>query len=217
MTGNVYHARPIADRQNELDALWACLSDGRLLTPLPAIDARLSNETDQSIIDRAFNADNGAKFRALWNNDGSSLTGDDRSGSAIDQALVNIIQFRTKNAARIERIWLSSPQGQRIKTRTRKDYRDSTITRAFDRELPKVELLNIPVGNYGLKSVADTSELPRPLRREMPLPRSFSIEQLGSILGEATNAIVEKVQCADAIAAMSVLGAASLAVGVVEV
>jgi hypothetical protein len=212
MTGNVYHARPIADRQPELDALWACLSDGKLPTPLPAIDWRPSDETDQSIIDRAFNADNGAKFRALWTGDGSALHGSDRSGSAIDQALVNVIQFYTKDIAQIERIWLSSPQGQREKTRARKDYRERTIARAFDRELSKVELLNIPLGNYGLKTIADMSEPPRPLRREMPPPRSFPIEQLGNILGEATNAIVEKVQCADAIAAMSVLGAASLAV-----
>ena len=55
-----------------------------------------------------------------------------------DQALVNIIQFYTKNTDQIERIWLSSPQGQREKTRVRKDYREKTIARAFDRELPEI-------------------------------------------------------------------------------
>lgn len=213
MTGNVHHARPIADRQPELDILWAQLSAGKPsnLTTFPS--ATQSDEPDQSIIDRACNADNGAKFRALWSGDGSVLNGSDQSGSAIDQALVNIIQFYTKDTAQIERIWLSSPQGQRHKTQARKDYRDSTIGRAFDRELPKIVFDGIEnVVFTGNRIPAPTSEAPRPLRRELPAPAAFPIDQLGNILGPAANAIVEKVQCADAIAAMSVLGAASLAV-----
>jgi primase-polymerase (primpol)-like protein len=97
MTGNVYNAKPIADRQTELNELWAQLGGGKL--PSWSLPLNVySDETDQSIIDRAFNAENGGKFGALWNGDGSVLDGADRSGSAIDQALVNIIQFYTKSA-----------------------------------------------------------------------------------------------------------------------
>ena len=213
MTGNVYNAKPIADRQDELNALWAQLSEGKraMLPFLPS--AVHSDEPDQSIISRAFNAENGTKFHALWSGDGSVLNGDDKSGSAIDQALVNIIQFYTKNATQIERIWLSSPQGQRDKTQARKDYRDGTIARAFDRELPKIVFDGIENVVFKANQITTTTlEAPRPLRRELPPPIAFPIEQLGSILGEATKAIIDKVQCAGAIAAMSVLGAASLAV-----
>lgn len=213
MTGNVYNSKPIVDRQPELDTLWAQLSQGKLINlPVLPNDER-SNEADQSIIDRAFNAENGTKFCALWNGDGSVLHGYDKSGSAVDQALVNIIQFYTKNTAQIERIWLSSPQGQRDKTQTRKDYRDSTIARAFDRELPKIVMDGFENVVFTANRIqAATLEAPRPLRRELPSPTAFPIEQLGNILGQAANAIIDKVQCADAIAAMSVLGAASLSV-----
>jgi hypothetical protein len=213
MTGDVYNDKPIIDRQQELHALWAHLGKGRLPTPVLLLNAQVVDQSDQSIVERALNAENGAKFRSLLNGDGSVLASADRSGSAIDQALVNVIQFYTSDPAQIERIWLSSPQGQREKTRNRKDYRDNTIARAFDRELPKIDFQGQPsFGKHLPITVADTVEAPRPLRRKLPAPRPFPIEQLGNILGPAANAIVDKVQCADAIAAMSVLGAASLAV-----
>ncbi|MGE9010577.1 DUF3987 domain-containing protein [Leptospira interrogans] len=210
MTGNVYNDRPIVDRQSELDALWAQLSEGKPPT-MPMLRRMHSDEPDQSIIVRALNAQNGTKFRALWNGDGSALDGSDKSGSAIDQALVNIIQFYTKDPAQIERVWLLSPQGQREKTRTRKDYRDRTIARSFDRKLPQVELQGMQAVVCKADRQSNPAEAPRPLRRELPPPTVFPIEQLGTLLGSAANAIIEKVQCADAIAAMSVLGAASLA------
>ncbi len=57
-----------------------------------------------------------------------------------------------------------------------------------------------------------STEAPRPLRRE-PLPGDpFPLDALGDVLGAAARAIVDKVQCPDAIAASSVLAAASLAV-----
>lgn len=210
MTGNIYNSQPIANRQPELDTLWAQLSEGKPSTLSALPSAIHSDELDQSIIDRAFNAENGVKFWALWSGDGSVLHGDDRSGSAIDQALVDIIQFYTKDIKQIERIWLSSPQGQREKTRTRRDYRERTIARAFDRELPKTIFEGFD--NVTNRIQTATLEAPRPLRRELPPPTAFPIEHLGDILGPAVNAIIDKVQCAGAIAAMSVLGAASLAV-----
>lgn len=213
MTGSVYHKRPIANRQQELSALYAQLGEGKPTQPILATtNALVPAQSDQSIIDMALSAANGAKFRSLLNGDGSVLNGTDQSNSAIDQALVNIIQFYTQDPVQIERIWLSSPHGQREKTRNRKDYRDRTIARAFDRQLPKIEFQGQPSFGNPLPNAANQIEAPRALRRELPPPRAFPIEQLGDVLSPAAYAILDKVQCADAIAAMAVLGAASLAV-----
>ena len=55
-------------------------------------------------------------------------------------------------------------------------------------------------------------ELPRPLRREVPLSDPYPIEALGDVLGNAALAIHDKVQAPKAICAQSVLAVASLAV-----
>ena len=50
------------------------------------------------------------------------------------------------------------------------------------------------------------------MRREVSPPDPFPLDALGDVLGGATRAILDKVRCPDAIAANSVLAAASLAV-----
>ena len=57
----------------------------------------------------------------------------------------------------------------------------------------------------------DPGEPPRPLRRELSPAKPFPIDALGQVLGAATRAIIDKVQCPDAIAACSALAAGSLA------
>lgn len=57
---------------------------------------------------------------------------------------------------------------------------------------------------------AQASE-PLPLRRALPPAEPFPLEALGPVLEGAARAIMDRVQCPDAIAAQSVLGAASLA------
>ena len=52
---------------------------------------------------------------------------------------------------------------------------------------------------------------PRPLRHELSHPQPFPLDLLGDVLGDAARAIVDKVQCADALAGSSVLAVASLA------
>ena len=56
----------------------------------------------------------------------------------------------------------------------------------------------------------DNAESPRPLHREMPPATPFPVEALGSILGGATEAITDKIQCPMAVSGLAVLGAASL-------
>lgn len=53
---------------------------------------------------------------------------------------------------------------------------------------------------------------PLPLRREDEPPIPFPVEVLGPILGDGAEAIVDVVQCPEALAAQSVLAAATLAV-----
>ena len=202
MTGNVYHPRPIEERQGLLERLWQELSgsaDG--LSFDASMHYQLATEADDVVLTQAFNANNGRKFAALWHGDASVINSSDHSGSAIDQALVSILQFYTKDPNQIERLWLRSPHGQREKTQLRADYRKRTIEKAFT--FVPLDLSGPPPKDL---------EAPRPLRRQLPPPRPFPMDALGSILGPAAHAIGQKVQCADAVAAMSVLGAASLAV-----
>jgi hypothetical protein len=64
---------------------------------------------------------------------------------------------------------------------------------------------------YAPEKAEATQEPPRPLRRPPSPGEAFPITALGDVLGGAARAILDKVQCPDAIAANSVLGAASMA------
>lgn len=59
---------------------------------------------DQSIIDKASKAGNGAKFHALWSGDTSGYP----SSSEADQALTNILAFWTKDQSQIDRLFRQS-------------------------------------------------------------------------------------------------------------
>jgi len=80
--------------------------------------------SDDELIEKAMNADDGGKFRRLWNGD---ITGYE-SQSEADLALCSKLAFWTDgDAERIERIFSRSALGQREKWRTREDYRRRTI------------------------------------------------------------------------------------------
>ena len=61
-------------------------------------------------------------------------------------------------------------------------------------------------------TVAGVAEAPRPLFRALPQASPYPVDALGSILAPAARAIIDRIQCPDALAAQSVLAAASLAV-----
>ena len=68
-----------------------------------------------------------------------------------------------------------------------------------------------------LKDIIDQApeaenEPPRPLQRPLEPADPFPVEALGTILGDAALAIVDKVQCPEAIAGQSILAAATLAI-----
>lgn len=142
-TGNVYgEPRPIRDRQPIVEHLWHELASER--RPDSSFDAsafyRAATANDDAVYAQASASSNGEKFVRLWNGDGSMLPGGDKSGSAIDMALVNILAFHTKDPAQIERLWRASPQGASRGTKLdRRDYVEGTIRKAYDRELPTLD------------------------------------------------------------------------------
>lgn len=84
---------------------------------------------DDVLLKKMFASKNGAKIERLYNGDTSDFTNDE---SSADHSLCLHLAFWSgKNADQMERLWLSSPLGQRKKTQERKDYRDRTIVNAI--------------------------------------------------------------------------------------
>lgn len=147
--------------------------------------------TDEEIYNRAANAKNGEKFVRLWNGGGSAVDGSDKSGSAVDQALVNVLAFYTQNFAQIERLWLASPQGQREKTQNRPAYRESTIRLALSGRtgLPTDgvrEAVQGKLGSFNASLAPVVSHAPgEPLRvvavsalSDCPPPREWQVDDM---------------------------------------
>jgi hypothetical protein len=86
--------------------------------------------SDKQLLQKIFNSKLGRKIKSLYNGDISDYKNDD---SVADLVLCSHLAFWSgKNAVQIERIWLSSPLGQRVKTQDRKDYRARTIAKAIE-------------------------------------------------------------------------------------
>ena len=84
--------------------------------------------SDAELLERAMNAKDGAKFRALWNGETSGYP----SQSEADLALCRLLAFWTGgDPERIERLFSLSALGQRDKWRTRQEYRKLTVQTAL--------------------------------------------------------------------------------------
>lgn len=134
MTGDVYRDEAINGVQDQSDLLWHQMGGPAAIHHYEGDQPQ--REDDNTIIERAFKALNGEKFKMLYEGEWRSEYHDD--WSAADQALVDIIAFYTQNRAQIVRIWGYSQLGKRDKF-NRADYRTFTINRAFDRLLPQVD------------------------------------------------------------------------------
>ena len=140
-TGNRYNNMPIRLCQQEVEVLYASLSNPNALIQLPG---HLINEAqtadDASIINQATIAANGAKFARLYRGDWQTdYPPPLLSQSEADFALINIIGFYTKNRIQVARIFHSSGLGQRRKAH-RAAYLNWMIDKAFDRMPPKADL-----------------------------------------------------------------------------
>lgn len=95
-----------------------------LLQPAPILSL-----DDSTVLSKMFGSKNGATIEKLWNGD---ITDEANDYSKADHKLCLHLAFWTgKNYNQIERMWLSSPLGQRKKTQERQDYRTRTISNAI--------------------------------------------------------------------------------------
>jgi NrS-1 polymerase HBD domain len=130
VTGERYPGTPttIEDRSEELAALHA-----EIFAPQAKADRQSAPALadDDTLLERARDAKNGAKFTALFDRgDISEYNGD---ASAADLALCSLIAFWAgPEPARIERIFNRSALGRRDKWQERLDYREMTIGKALE-------------------------------------------------------------------------------------
>jgi hypothetical protein len=134
MTGNVLSDKPIADRNQLFNVLFDEMGG-------PAVnyvfgEDQEQKQTDDEILEMAQRAANGDKFAQLYTGNYHNAYS---SQSEADQALMNILAFYTQNRAQLMRLFRGSELGQRDKAQ-RDRYLDYTINKAFDRQLPPLDL-----------------------------------------------------------------------------
>jgi hypothetical protein len=116
----------LEERQSVIEALYRTIFSAKKSTALkPELHAR-SKLTDAEIIWRASQAQNGAKFRALWAGD-LNISG---SQSEADAALCSILWFWAGDREVVRRLFSQSALGQREKWTTRPAYQESTLNLA---------------------------------------------------------------------------------------
>lgn len=124
----------IEERQDELEEVLAEYLPTRKID-LPGVDRSAPQPVDlddQELLERAFAARNGAKFRRLWEGDWSGYP----SQSDADLALCSLLAFWTgRDAGRMERMFRSSglyrEKWDRQDNEGRFDYRELTIGNAI--------------------------------------------------------------------------------------
>lgn len=127
-TGNTLKSEPIKYKKDILDNMVSQLQDEKgKFEPLPD---QPQIESDDSIMEKAWNAGNKEKFQALWfadlDNDSEAIGLDH---SQADLSLIQMLAFYTNNNDQLIRLWHKSNLGKRIKA-NRKDYIESTIRKA---------------------------------------------------------------------------------------
>lgn len=135
MTGNVYRDAPILDEDTTVKMWWHQMGGAA------AVNSREANyqpqtEEDARVLHRMYTAENGALARNLYDGHWQQHYG---SWSEADQALFNILVFYTKNKEQIVRMFQASGLASRRKA-FRVDYLERTLSLAFDRELPPVDI-----------------------------------------------------------------------------
>jgi primase/DNA polymerase family protein/uncharacterized protein DUF3987 len=153
MTGNVFNAKPIVDRQELLNLLWDQMG-GPAATYTYGED-QAETQTDDEIITSAERAVNGDKFATLYRGDWSSLY---PSQSEADFALVDIVAFYTQNRRQIARIFRSSQLGQREKAQ-RDRYIAYMVEKSFDRQLPKIDIEGLRIKFQNLIAAKQASQV----------------------------------------------------------
>lgn len=125
-------------RQTVIEAFYSAIFSAKK-TVIPALHTPPSL-TDQEVIRRASEAENGTKFRALWTGH-VSISG---SQSEADAALCSILWFWTGDRETVRRLFSQSALGQREKWTARPDYQQSTLDLACQGEVYLSQRRNKP-------------------------------------------------------------------------
>jgi hypothetical protein len=129
MTGNAIHNVPIAERQEALEVLYGELGGGKVESDAsPHFKAEV--ETDDVILERMFNAANGAKAKSYYSGDLLEA----RSTSEAALGLMNIIGFYTQNRDQMARLFRKSKFGQ-----TKHGQNDYHLNRIINKALERRE------------------------------------------------------------------------------
>ena len=203
MTGQVFNGSPIREFPELLNQLWEYLG-------VPEPLAQESSEAEETISDDevirvASGAANGDKFSDLLK---GAWEAHYSSQSEADQAFINMIQFYTKSRFQITRIFRNSGLGQRKKA-LRVKYCEDMITKAFDKELPPVDLDNLKATMQ-----AQFDKLKKPI--ETPVTevseKGFKLTPPNGLVGELARFIYESAP--RPVLEIAVIGAIGLMAGV---
>jgi hypothetical protein len=113
--------------------------------PQVAVATTTPTIEDSEILRKMFSARNGPDISSLYLGD---ISGHNNDASSADSALCSHIAFYTQDAEQIKRIWMSSPLGQREKTKKRPDYVDRTVS-------------------FSLSGITETYSSPKSLRTQI--------------------------------------------------
>lgn len=207
MTGNVYNNAPIEDRQDLLALLYSEMRGAKSVQYYDGSDP--PTESDQDIINRAWNAANGDKFQALWHGRWQDYY---PSQSEADFALIDMLAFYTNSAEQIVRMFKCSALATREKAqRTR--YIKYMLDKAFDRKLPPVnldavinsvrfEIATMPE-NLPAPIVVKEPAIPTPIAQYRYLPPPGLVGEIAQFIYEFSPRQVPEIALAAAIGLMS--------------
>lgn len=117
--------------------------------------------SDEKLLRKMFESKNGNEIEAVYNGHDELFDG---NTSSADMALCSHLAFWTgKNPEQMERLWLNSPLGNRVKTQERKDYRNMTIKTAIDN---CTEAYSVPAAIMKSKNLIDSLDLLYKVNRE---------------------------------------------------
>lgn len=134
-TGNVLIDKPIENRQELLDILVDEIRN--VEAPKITLTEIEEREDDATILERAKNAENGAKYQWLYE---GNWQGEYRSQSEADLALMSMYTFYTQSNAQIRRLFRTSVLGQRDKAVKDNRYLDLNLTLIRSRQAAEAEL-----------------------------------------------------------------------------
>jgi putative DNA primase/helicase len=175
------------------------------ISPRPEIGNELS---DQEIIGRAAEADNGEKFRRLWTGDTSGYA----SASEADQALCSLLAFWTgPEADRIDSLFRQS--GLYRDKWDREDYRNRTISKALEGRTEFYRSQRTATLKAKEKNPGDAWEEPTPLPEGLPPVNKLDPAMLPGPLRRWILDISERMQIPPDFAAIGAVTVAGSLIG----